>query len=185
MPTSLFRDEAVLVSACLDGDQRAWDEFVERYARLVHSITRRNGFHGKDAEDIFQTVFLIAFRQLSSVKNPAALSGWLATIAHNECHHTSSRSHEDAELSEFLETGKPELAEHIILREREKAVHEALSRLDPRCRQLLLYLFSDDNELTYEIIAEKLDIPRGSIGPNRLRCLQKLEKILKRMGYDH
>ncbi len=39
-----YRSDPALVQACIDGDEGAWYELVERYSRLVYSIALRNGF---------------------------------------------------------------------------------------------------------------------------------------------
>src|SRR5262245_59842407 len=69
-----------LVRSCLDGDQRAWDEMVERYGRLVQSIARRQGLGATDAEDVVQQVFAAAHAKLGSLRDPSRLSAWLFSI---------------------------------------------------------------------------------------------------------
>jgi DNA-directed RNA polymerase specialized sigma subunit len=47
-----------LVTRARNGDQRAWDDLVERYAPLVWSVCRRYQLKGADAGDVHQTVWL-------------------------------------------------------------------------------------------------------------------------------
>ncbi len=54
-----------------------------------------------------------------------------------------------------------------------EALRRALSRLAPACRQLL-ELLTAEPALSYDEIAVVLDMPRGSIGPSRQRCLDRL-----------
>ena len=54
----------------------------------------------------------------------------------------------------------------------------ALGRLDERCRELLIAAFSADRP-NYDQLAERLGMPRGSIGPNRGRCLNKLRTLIE------
>jgi len=68
-----------LVTRARTGDQRAWNTLVERYAPLVWSICRRHQLSGTDAEDVSQSVWLTLVRQLGTIRDPAALPGWLAT----------------------------------------------------------------------------------------------------------
>jgi len=68
-----------LVMLAHDGDQRAWDAIVERYALLVWSICRRYRLDGADA------VWLQLVHQTGRIRDPAALPGWLATTTRREC----------------------------------------------------------------------------------------------------
>ena len=61
-------------------------------------------------------------------------------------------------------------------------MHEALNRLGERCRQLLLSLYFDPTEPSYIEVAAYLNMPVGSIGPTRARCLTKLKAILEEEG---
>ena len=61
-----------------------------------------------------------------------------------------------------------------------QAVHEALNRLSERCRRLLLALYLDQTEPSYAEVADRLNMPVGSIGPTRARCLAKLKALLGR-----
>ncbi len=59
-----------------------------------------------------------------------------------------------------------------------------MTRLQARCRTLLTMLFLDEQEPSYDDIAANLEIPKGSIGPTRTRCLQQLREILAGLGFD-
>ena len=73
-----------LVARARNGDKRAWDDLVERYAPLVWSICRRHYLSDADAGDVQQNVWLQLVSQLDKIRNPAALPGWLATTR-REC----------------------------------------------------------------------------------------------------
>ena len=81
---TFYNDDAGLVEACLAGDDAAWEKLVRRYTPLVYSIPRRFGLPTIDADDVLQTVFTIAFRQLHSLKNRRCLAAWLITITRRE-----------------------------------------------------------------------------------------------------
>ena len=68
-----------------EGDQRAWDDIVERYAPLVYAICTRYRLGSRDIEDIGQTVWLLLVEHLGKLREPAALPGWLATTTAREC----------------------------------------------------------------------------------------------------
>src|SRR5262249_12709881 len=75
---------ADLVTRARTGDKQAWDTLVERYAPLIWSICGRYRL-SDDAEDISQGVWLRLVGQLSKIRDPAALPGWLVTTTRREC----------------------------------------------------------------------------------------------------
>ena len=76
---------ADLVTRARDGDARAWDALVERFGPLIWSICRNYRLERADVEDVAQNVWLKLVDQLSRVRDPAALGGWLATTTRREC----------------------------------------------------------------------------------------------------
>jgi hypothetical protein len=76
---------AELASRAANGDQNAWNEIVERYSPLILSICRRHGLGRADTTDVAQIVWLRLVEHLASLRDPAALPGWLAITTHREC----------------------------------------------------------------------------------------------------
>jgi Sigma-70 region 2 len=72
-------DPTALVIRARNGEKQAWDELVDRYAPLMWSICRRYRLGRADAEDVGQSVWMRMVGQLASLRDPAALPGWLAT----------------------------------------------------------------------------------------------------------
>jgi DNA-directed RNA polymerase specialized sigma24 family protein len=73
-------------------------------------------------------------------------------------------------------------AVELLLRaERHRELRAAFRRLGEQCR-LLLAMLSADARYSYEEISSQVDIPMGSIGPTRRRCLTKLSQLLERDG---
>lgn len=173
-----------LIQACVNGDQGAWNELVERYGRLVYSIPLRSGLSETDADDVFQNVFTIVLRSLESLRDQTRLSAWLITTTHRECWRLAKRSKPYDELDEELIDTRTSASEQVHQRERHECVREAISHLDPPCRELVTFLFLDASDPTYEEIARRLDMAVGSVGPTRARCFKKLEAILIKMEID-
>ena len=169
-----------LAASAANGDKRAWDTLVERYAPLIWSICRRHQLAGADAEDICQTVWLQLVTHLGEIRDPAALAGWIATTTRRECGRTlrvpkgPAAGHLlDAETIADQQT--PMAEEELLAAERHAALLQALTRL-PRCCQQLITLLTADPPVPYAQISAKLGIPVGSIGPRRSRCLEKLRR---------
>jgi RNA polymerase sigma factor (sigma-70 family) len=168
-----------LVTRAANSDKDAWNEIIERYAPLVWSICMRYRLRNQDIEDVGQTVWLLLVEQLGKLREPAALPGWLATTTQRECLRvlTSARRAEDAAtLDDTLPIVDAAVIEQEILAaERNAALRTALGELPLRCQQLLTMLMSDPPK-SYAEISATLQIPVGSIGPQRARCLERLRR---------
>jgi RNA polymerase sigma factor (sigma-70 family) len=172
---------AGLVTRAQNGDQRAWDALIERYAPLVHAICRRYPLSRADAEDVSQNVWLRLALQLGNLREPAAVAGWLATTTRRECGRAlraASSPHAavcvpDAENIPDSQSKTAEL--DLLIAERHAALREAFATLSPACQQLLALLIQDP-PVSYAQISDTLGIPIGSIGPSRGRCLDKLRR---------
>jgi RNA polymerase sigma factor (sigma-70 family) len=176
------RPDGDLISACLDGDEAAWSELVDRYGRLVYSIPRRYGFAETDADDVFQSVFTIVFRKLADLRDERRLSSWIITTTHRECWRIGRRRDAAPDLLETIaDVGSPE-KDDADRWERQHLVRSALTELGGSCEHLLTALFYAPGPPDYASIAERLGMKIGSIGPTRARCFAKLERILVRMG---
>ena len=171
----------LLITRAQAGDQQAWNALVERYAPLVWSICRRCQVGGADASDAGQNVWLHLVDQLGTIRDPAALPGWLATTTRRECHRVlrARRSHAAVLVpdAENIPGQQTDLAEQQLLAaaERHAALREAFTDLPASCRQLIAMLI-DDPPVPYAKISTELGIPIGSIGPTRRRCLDKLHR---------
>lgn len=170
---------ADLVSRALEGDDRAWGALVSRYAPLVMSVCRRHRLDEADTLDVAQGVWLSLLEHLGSIREPAALPGWIATTTRRECLHllTGKGGRQRAELVGEVDGATIDLTEQlddmIVQAERHAALLEALADLPPQHQQLVVLLIHDP-PLAYAEIGRRLDMPIGSIGPTRQRCLEKI-----------
>lgn len=179
----MHESDPKLIAACQNGSQKAWDELVDRYGRLVYSIPRRYGYGDQDCDEIFQRVFLILFRKLDTLNDQARLSAWLITTTQRECWRLKRREPDHGTLPASAESHEISAEDRAELWEQQHLVREALQRLGGRCEQLLTALFLQSSEASYETIAKKLGMKVGSIGPTRARCFEKMQKILLEMGF--
>ncbi len=170
---------AALVIGARNGDKSAWDTIVERCAPLIWSICRRYNLSRTEAEDVGQTVWLRLVERIDTLRDPAALPGWLATTTRHECARIAglSSKHSVSESALDPDVARDEQlppAEHeLLIAERNAALWEAFAMLPPRCQRLLSMLIADP-PVRYAEISATLGISVGSIGPVRSRCLGKL-----------
>ena len=176
------RSDEDLIKACLDGEQDAWNELVDRYGRLVYSVSRRYGLSEADSRDVFQDVFTILYRKLCTVRDRGRLSSWLIRTTYRACYRVGKASGRYASLHESLPSDGPASDVQAASVERQQMVRQALRQLGGRGEQLLTALFSGPGRPNYQAIARQLGMKVGSIGPARARCLKKLERIFKEMA---
>jgi RNA polymerase sigma factor (sigma-70 family) len=186
-----------LVRRCLHGDAAAWRLLVERYVRLVRSIPARQGFSPGEVDDVGQEVFLALAQNLHLIEDAERLPAWLVTTTRRVCWRQQARRRNEEPLeraeSGVGDDGPPqrELVSPLptpqeVLQdwERQQTLHQALARLGDRCRQLLTLIFLDPDEPSYDEISARLEMPKGSIGPTRNRCLQQLRSHLDGVDID-
>jgi RNA polymerase sigma factor (sigma-70 family) len=173
-----------LVIRAAGSDEGAWHEIVDRYAPLVWSICARYQLSGADIEDVGQTVWLGLVEQLSSasLREPAALPGWLATTTARECLRVLRvRGRYEVFGTDPNEGGVPVepdatvIEEEILLAERNALLRAALAEL-PASERRVIDLLLRDPPLSYAEIGAILGISPGSIGPTRQRSLLRLRR---------
>ena len=173
---------AALVGAAAQGDQRAWNEIVDRYTPLVLSVVHRHRLRPADAADVNQTVWLRLVEQIGRLREPEALPGWIATTARNECLRML-RAQQRTRPYDPLSDDEPaspvdavaDLAEEMESAQRRQALRDGFRMLSEQCRALLAKLMADPPP-SYAAVGEELAMPVGSIGPTRIRCLEKLRR---------
>ncbi len=180
-------DDAWLVAACRQGDATAWEILIRRYQRLIYAIPRRAGLDEDGAAEVFQRVCMALLEHLHTIERPDRLGAWLATTARRESwrqlrgRRTSAIEPLETDEEREVTIVDPALLpdEQLERLERQHEVRLALARLDERCRALLQMLFYRPDPAPYDVVARELQIPEGSIGPTRARCLQKLRRLLE------
>lgn len=177
------RSDPILIQGCLDGEKESWEELVNRYGRLVYSVARRFGLAEADAQDVFQNVFVIVYRKLAGVRDRKRLAAWLIRTTQRECYRLGARVAARAAGEQDLAHVEGPAQDQVAVWERRVLVRVALRRLGGRCEQLLTALFLAPGCPNYETLAQEMGMKIGSIGPTRARCFQKLEQILKELGF--
>jgi RNA polymerase sigma factor (sigma-70 family) len=165
-----------LVAAASIGDQRAWDQLVERFLPLVRHVVRSFRLSEQDVDDVSQLVWLRLVEHLGDIREPRALPGWISTTARNASlallrARRTTIPIEDDTMGAFEE----DPTEALYREQRREALLQGLAELSDRHRDLLLLLLTDP-PVPYGEISRRLGIPIGSIGPNRARALQKLRE---------
>ena len=175
-----------LILRCRQGSAGAWHQMLNKYERLVYSIPLRYGLSRDDAADVAQITFTILIQSLDNLAEDSRLGPWLVTVARRHTWRLLERKRRES-ASEHLEVA--DVAESAVLLGKSDAdsiehwelsqwLETALSKLGDRCRELLLALYFQPERSSYAEVAADLDMPIGSIGPSRARCLKSLRQAL-------
>ncbi|HYN87551.1 MAG TPA: sigma-70 family RNA polymerase sigma factor [Ardenticatenaceae bacterium] len=175
------QSDAGLLRACVEGDQGAWNELVDRYGRLVYSIPRRYGFSVQAAEAVFQGVFAALLAQLERLPEPVHLPTWLIETAHRECVQRLPAGWSRPEWAHGAREAAPP---HEVARrwERQQALRHALRQIDPHCQELLMSLLSGGETPGPQESRRELAPPIS--GWPRARCFERLEAVLDALGIE-
>jgi RNA polymerase sigma factor (sigma-70 family) len=175
-------DIARLVAAARGGDQAAWNTLVERYNRFVWSIARSFRLSTADAGDAVQMTWLRLVENLDRITEPDRLASWLGTTVRREClqhlrRSSRDRSESGADYLFDVPDGAPPVETALLESERDRALWRAMGMLGSKCQQLLRVLMASPPP-AYTEVAAALEMPIGSIGPARKRCLAQLKRIV-------
>jgi RNA polymerase sigma factor (sigma-70 family) len=176
-------DATRLVRRAANGDPQAWEGLIDRYGRLIWSITRDFKLVESDAADVFQTTWMRLIEHIDRIDHPDRVGSWLAATARNECLRSLAVRkrlvlvHED-ESFDGPAAHEPEVDEALLSAERAAVVREAMTRLPQRWQRLMEMLMADP-PASYAEISDELGLPVGSIGPTRGRCLARLRVMLE------
>ena len=175
-----------LVQQCLKGNEEAWAALVGKYKNLIYSIPIKLGFSQDDAADIFQAVCAELISQLSQLRKPQALAGWLIKVTAHRCSQWRRQAsrYVGQESQTELQSNPDKLPDNVLAElENEQMLRLAIRELQPRCRQLVEMLFFEPVQRPYQEVARELGIAAGSVGFIRGRCLEKLRRRLEEMGF--
>jgi RNA polymerase sigma factor (sigma-70 family) len=163
------------------GEEGALERLVRRLTPTLWHLARAQHLDHAAAEDVVQTTWLTMVRLADSIRDESAILSWLTVTARREAWRVSKASQQEDRLEpEMLSTAVPPAAGldgEVIADAEARLLWRHVAGLPERCRRLLRTIAFDDRP-NYRSISADLDMPRGSIGPTRKRCLDKLRELL-------
>jgi RNA polymerase sigma factor (sigma-70 family) len=181
------RTDHELVAACLQGDESAWNDLIDRYNRLIFSIPLKLGLGRDEATDVFQAVCLDLVTELPRLRDPQALPAWIMQVTRHKVVKLKRKSEryvaDEGGRADQMTAPDNDMPDSL-LRELQKsqALRDAVEGLSARCRHMVQMLFFEDVPRPYREVAAELGVATGSIGFLRSRCLDKLRSALERIG---
>lgn len=183
-------DHSWLVDVLRAGDERAYEVLITDYQQPVYNLVSRLLNDPADAYDVVQEVFLKIFRKIGAFRGDSSLKTWIYRIAVNEAYNykrwfsrhrrqeVGLESEEEGNLSYFQKLSDPGRSPYDCVAEGEQhtLIEQALARLNPSFRTAVV--LRDVEELSYEEIAEILQVALGTVKSRILRGREALRKDL-------
>jgi RNA polymerase sigma-70 factor (ECF subfamily) len=171
--------ERELVERCRSGDERAFQELVDRYKDLVYALIARTLQDRSRAEDLAQDVFLRIHRGLPYFRGEARLSTWIYRIVANVCLQDAARP-----TAMPLDASREPHARRTSAHDRQfgdlelkDRLEKAIARLPPNARLLVAAHYLEG--VRYEDLAEALQLPLGTVKTQLYRAKQQLRRMLE------
>jgi RNA polymerase sigma-70 factor (ECF subfamily) len=169
------------VRAAQQGDVAAFESLVREHQGAVYAFAVAQLGDPHEARDAAQEALVKAFRRLDTYRFAAPFRTWLLQITRNGCHDRQRRQRSRREGLQRLRAqgapADPPLSPERELQARETTarVHEALARIDPLYREVIV-LF-DLQGRSYPEIAEICSIPLGTVKSRLGRGREALRRI--------
>jgi RNA polymerase sigma factor (sigma-70 family) len=183
--------DLALVKAAIEGRQSAYAELMERYRESIYYMMLKMVKNNDDADDLTIEAFGKAFNRLEQYSPSFAFSTWLFKIASNNCidfirkkrisvtSMDTGRTTDDGELI-FFDTKSATLdpEETVIQNQKVKLMRQLVSTLKPRYKELIEKRYFE--ELSYEEIAEELNLPLGTVKAQLFRAREFLANLISK-----
>lgn len=179
-----------LVEKALNGDQIAFGELMELYRESIYFMMLKMVKSDEDAEDLTIEAFGKAFNRLHQYSPSYAFSTWLFKIASNNAidfirkkrvkltSMDSGMTNKDGDsMSIDVESEARNPAEETMHMEKVELMREVVKKLKPRYRDLIEKRYFQ--ELSYEEIAEEMDLPLGTVKAQLFRARAFLAEMMK------
>lgn len=188
------KNDFKLVNKAREGDQKAFADLMHRYKDSIYFMALKMVNNKEDAMDLTVETFAKAFEKLDRYQPEYAFSTWLFRVGTNNCidfirkkklHTTSINSMmdedgDDRPLQIKSDALNPE--EVSMKREQTQLLKLLIDSLPPRYRNLIVLRYFD--ELSYEEIAEQLDLPLGTVKAQLFRARYLLSNIVNARNRD-
>ena len=186
---SAYADDEVLIRKAQQGDRSAFDLLVSKHEKRAYQYAFRLTSNQDDASDIVADAFVRVYNALQNFKGNSAFTTWLFRILTN-CYldqrkKEKNKQHLSLEGIMQTETGEMERQiedesdgpeEKLERNAREESIRNAIRQL-PDYQQAMLVMYHVEN-LSYEEMAESLDLPLGTVKSRLNRARLSLRELL-------
>jgi RNA polymerase sigma-70 factor (ECF subfamily) len=187
-------EDYLLVQSAIAGNQKAYSLLLNRYRSSVYNHLLKMVRNPDDAEDLTLEAFGKAFNKLSTYAPHFAFSTWLFKIAVNNCidHIRKKRLHflsidqplepnGEKDFTGTIRTSARNPEEEVIRSQKLQMVKRSINDLSHKYRLMIELRYYE--ELSYEEIANELEIPLGTVKAQLFRAKEMLFGIMQRPGH--
>jgi len=197
-------DDLEFVQRCVSRDKDAWNEFVERYSRLIYSyihsvlnnkgISAGEGYCADICQEIFHSLIRDNFKKLKSfrARNGCSLASWLRQVTvHAAIDYVRkikpAVSMEKAEpdkdgLKDTIADSSISAAQALVNSEKSGALQECIERLNIDDKYFLeLYL---NRGVSLEKLKGHFNLSRSAIDMRKLRLVERLKDCFRSKGFE-
>lgn len=176
----IVAEDKDLVKVALAGDQMAFEYLFNRYADAIRRLFLQRFTSVEDTEDLLQETFIKVFVNLHRYSAEYTFGQWVYTIARNTHIDFERRRQEDISLDEKFSapvalTPSPE--DNLISLQQRSQIESYIECLPEQYRRLFKMRFLDD--YSYEEIAEKLQLPMGTVKTQIHRARERMCALIK------
>jgi len=166
-----------IVTAFLAGDEQALERIYRRYSALVFTVALRSLGDATEAEDVVQKVFVAAWSGRHTYKpDRASISAWLMGITRNKVADTHQARTRQRRIQSEVTANIAAPPDPFDVAER-LLIADEIARLDAVPQRVLRMAFYED--LTHAQIAERMQLPPGTVKSHIRRSLIKLRRRLE------
>jgi RNA polymerase sigma-70 factor (ECF subfamily) len=191
LSTKAVHDYRLIRLALESADQRAYAELMGRYRDSVYFMLLKMVNNKDDADDLTIEAFGKAFKRLHQYTPNFAFSTWLFKIASNNAidfirkkkNETTFSldktvsNEEGNEMSMNVKSDTLDPESNFMKKQKVEMLRVLVDKLKPKYKQLIEMRYYE--ELSYEEIAEKLDLPIGTVKAQLFRARDFLYQVLK------
>ena len=186
--TGVSEEDSRILRGLRAGIEEAYEELIARYEQPVFGLVFRLLGNQPNACDVVQEVFLKVFRGVQSFREQSSLRTWIYRIAVNEAHNHrrwfARHCRREVPMQDEGDEGHAEFAadpgrspfEQALDSENRTLIERALARINPVFRTAVV--LRDIQNLTYEEIAEILQVSLGTVKSRILRGREALRREL-------
>ncbi len=177
------RSDLSLIREARSGAAEAVDEFLERMRCIPRILRLKNARLGQplsdeDLDDLAQEIFALVWRKIDSFRGEAALTTWVGRFCINTLMNSlRSKGRTPRSLGELTAPIPDHRSSVSTDGEQTSTIRAALARLDPAYGRVVELRQFD--ELSFEEIAARLDLPVATVKTRYYRGLDKLRELLR------
>jgi RNA polymerase sigma-70 factor (ECF subfamily) len=176
----IIADDQRLVELSLQGDDRAFEYLFNRYSEAIKRLLLNRSVTVEDTEDILQETFIKVYVNLQRYSTDYTFGQWIYTIARNTHIDFERRRQDDLSIDEKFTAhaaSTPSPEDNLINSQQRSQIENYILCLPERYRTLFTMRFLED--YSYEEIAEKLNLPMGTVKTQIHRARERMCRLIR------